>query len=211
MSGTDIKDVLTKHAAHLRNEVGGERANLYGADLYEADLRWANLRGANLRGANLGGANLGEANLYGATLGEANLRGADLRGAYLGGANLGGADLGGANIEGAQGLLSLPPEVGSFLAFKKLKDDAVALLQIPEDAPRVGGYVGRKCRTSHALVMEIVDREGASVSTGRSEHDNNMLYEVGGLVVAHEFDPDPRIECSGGIHFFMTRREAEEY
>ena len=26
-----------------------------------------------------------------------------------------------------------------------------------------------------------------------------------------EWNPDPREECAGGIHFFLTRIEAEEY
>lgn len=48
---------LKKHAAWLRGEEGGERADLSGADLSEADLSWADLIGANLSGANLSEAN----------------------------------------------------------------------------------------------------------------------------------------------------------
>ena len=59
-------EVLQRHAKWLKNEEGGEKAN----------LRGANLRGANLRGADLRGANLRDADLW-----DANLRGADLRGA----------------------------------------------------------------------------------------------------------------------------------
>ena len=102
----NIKEVLEKHAAWLRNEEGGERANLHranlsgadlsGADLYKADLSGADLYGANLTGADLYGANLTGANLYGA-----NLSGADLYKANLTGANLTAADLSGANLSGA--------------------------------------------------------------------------------------------------------------
>jgi hypothetical protein len=28
---------------------------------------------------------------------------------------------------------------------------------------------------------------------------------------ADNYDPGIRVECTAGIHFFMTRREAEEY
>ena len=69
----DLKQILTKHAAWLRNEEGGERANLIGANLSGADLRRADLSGANLSGANLIGAYLIGANLSGANLSEANL------------------------------------------------------------------------------------------------------------------------------------------
>ena len=68
----DIKEILKKHLAWLKDEDGGERANLMGADLCGANLRCANLSGANLSGA--------------------NLRCADLSGADLRGANLSGAD-----------------------------------------------------------------------------------------------------------------------
>ena len=94
-------EVLQRHAKWLKNEEGGEKANLRGADLRGADLRGADLWGANLWGANLRGANLRDANLRGANLRDANLRGADLWGANLRDANLRGADLGGANLRGA--------------------------------------------------------------------------------------------------------------
>ena len=75
-----IKTILKKHLLFLKEETGGECA----------DLSSANLRSANLYGANLYGANLYGANLYGADLSGANLRSADLSGAYLSGANLAG-------------------------------------------------------------------------------------------------------------------------
>nr|DAW47825.1 MAG TPA: pentapeptide repeat protein [Caudoviricetes sp.] len=49
-------EVLQRHAKWLKNEEGGEKANLRGADLRGANLRDANLRGANLWDANLRGA-----------------------------------------------------------------------------------------------------------------------------------------------------------
>ena len=74
-------EVLQRHAKWLKNEEGGEKANLRGANLRDADLWDADLRDANLRDADLWGANLRGANLRGANLRGANLRGADLRGA----------------------------------------------------------------------------------------------------------------------------------
>ena len=91
-----LNEIIESHGKWLRNEEGGEKADLGGADLGDA-----NLRGAYLGGAYLGGANLIGANLRGANLRGANLGGADLGGANLRGANLGGADLGGANLRGA--------------------------------------------------------------------------------------------------------------
>lgn len=48
-----LNEILEKHVLWLRNEPGGERANLCEADLYEADLRRANLYKANLSEADL--------------------------------------------------------------------------------------------------------------------------------------------------------------
>jgi hypothetical protein len=76
-----IREALDAHAAWLRGEKDGLRANLSGA----------NLSGANLSGANLSRANLSGANLSGANLSRANLSGADLSGADLSRANLSGA------------------------------------------------------------------------------------------------------------------------
>ena len=101
ISAEKLQEIIESHGRWLRNEEGGERADLRGADLSGADLGGANLRGANLGGADLGGADLGGADLGGADLGGANLSSADLSGANLRGADLGGADLGGANLSSA--------------------------------------------------------------------------------------------------------------
>ena len=93
-----LNEIIESHGKWLRNEEGGEKADLGDANLGDANLGGAYLGGANLRGANLGGAYLGGADLGGADLGGANLIGANLRGANLRGANLGGADLGDANL-----------------------------------------------------------------------------------------------------------------
>ena len=53
ISAEKLQEIIKSHGRWLRNEEGGERANLSGAD-----LRGANLSGANLRGANLSGAYL---------------------------------------------------------------------------------------------------------------------------------------------------------
>ena len=57
----DLPKILADHAAWLRGEPNGERANLMGADL---------------RGADLSRADLSKASLYGADLSRADLRGA---------------------------------------------------------------------------------------------------------------------------------------
>ena len=158
----------------------------------DADLRDANLRGANLRGADLRGADLRGADLRGA-----NLRGANLRGADLGDADLRGADLGGAKRHHYQ----ICPHEGEFIAWKAVRGSVVKLL-IPAHAERTSSMIGRKCRASEVIVIE---------GEGFSKHDGKTKYEPGLTVTPDKYDPDPRVECSNGIHFFMTKEEAEEW
>jgi len=98
ISEQELKDILDKHGKWLRNENGGERANLSSADLRSADLHYANLSSANLSSANLSSANLRYANLRSADLSSANLSSADLRYADLSSANLSSADLRSADL-----------------------------------------------------------------------------------------------------------------
>ena len=174
-------------------------ADLEGADLEGADLRFANLVSANLRCANLQRADLRSANLEGAALRSANLVGANLRSANLVGANLEGADLQGANLPDFQ----IVPTEGSFIAYKKVSFGVIKI-EIPADAKRTSTLVGRKCRASHVKVLE-----GSGFSCTYTE--NPIKYETGSTVYADSFNDDIRVECTNGIHFFMTEKEADEW
>jgi hypothetical protein len=167
-----------------------------------AHLKWLNGETggtrANLTGANLAGADLTGANLTGANLTRANLAGADLTGANLTDANLTDANLTDAVLPPHQ----LCPEEGEFIAWKKLGNDTIAKLLIPADAKRVCSLIGRKCRASKVVVIE---------GNGVSSHDNKTVYATGKTVTPDKFDDDIRVECSHGIHFFITRAEAVNY
>ena len=179
-----------------------------GADLRCADLRCANLRCADLRGADLRCADLRCANLSGANLSGADLGGANLSGADLSGANLRGADLSGANLsEIKNGSLALAqtsivPDEGAFIGYKRLANGQVAKLVIPHDAKRLNSYGSRKCRAEKVFVLE---------GSGVAKRDNRTAYAPETWVIPDSFDDDRRVECSHGIHFFITRIEAEEY
>jgi hypothetical protein len=170
----------------------------------ERDFRGANLHGASLYGANLHGANLHGANLRCADLRCANMRCADLRDADLHGASLYGASLYDVKNFPAREIAKrqIVPAVGDLHVWKKLLGGAIAQLIIPDGVARVGGLVGRKCRAEMAVV---VSGEGVSM------HDGVTAYAPGVSVFADHWDPNPLIECAGGIHFFLTREEAEDY
>ena len=175
---------------------------------YPDDLSGANLFGADLAGADLAGADLSLANLRGADLSGANLSGADLRGADLSGADLSRADLRGADLSGANNIPQMvldttliTPE-GDIIGYKKLENGVICKLLIPSDAKRHNA-TGRKCRAEYAVVLE---------GDGTSKHDASFIYKTGETVrPAQPFDEDRWNECSSGIHFFLTRGEAEDY
>jgi hypothetical protein len=184
----------------------------------DANLRGANLRGANLQGANLQGADLRGADLRGADLTDADLRGANLQDANLRGANLQGANLRGANLRGAKGKelddhkksFWIIPEQGSFIAWKKCKN-AIAMIEIPNEAKRTSNIKNRKCRAEFIRVIGMWDLEGNQILKAFGMRDSNLIYETGAIVKPDSYDDDFKEDCSHGIHFFVTKQEAIEY
>jgi Family of unknown function (DUF5758)/Pentapeptide repeats (8 copies) len=193
------------------------RANLSGADLSRANLYEANLYEANLFRANLSGADLSGADLSRADLSRADLSRADLSGANLSGANLSGANLSGANLEEIKNAaLSLAqtritPQEGAFVGWKKLQDGVIAKLVIPHDADRVNCAGSRKCRAARVFVHEMYLGNEVFPGIGIGTHDGKTQYITGKETLPDSFDPSITVECSHGIHFFLTREEAEAY
>jgi hypothetical protein len=186
------------------------RANLSGANLSRANLSGANLSRANLSRANLSRANLSGADLSGADLYGANLSGADLYGANLSRANLSRANLYGANLYGAKNAeltiarTRILPE-GDLIVWKKCRDDVLVKLLIPAEAKRSHAF-GRKCRAEYAEVLQVI---GAEVGIG--QHDGKTEYRKGKIVRPDSWDENWQNECSHGVHFYITREEAEAH
>ena len=86
------------------------------------------------------------------------------------------------------------------MGWKKLQGKSVAKILIPAEAKRTSSLVSRKCR---AEFVEVLEGGGFDRRTGLLE------YKEGEIVRPDSYDDDIRIECTHGIHFFMTRREAE--
>ena len=148
-------------------------------------VKWAVKTGANLTGADLAGA---------------NLAGACLAGAYLAGACLAGAE----NADVAIAQTRILPD-GDLIGWKKCRNDVIVKLHIPAAAKRSHAF-GRKCRAEFADVLEVI---GAEV--GISSHDSRTEYRVGARITPDSFDEDWTNECSHGVHFMITRVEAENY
>ena len=46
---------------------------------------------------------------------------------------------------------------------------------------------------------------------GRGLHDPRVVYRKGEIVRPDKYNPDPCLECTHGIHFMLTKEEAEAY
>lgn len=193
----DLKGILESHASWLAG-AGGSRADLRGSDLSSANLSRADLRQADLSSANLSSANLSYANLS-----DANLRRANLSSANLSYANLSYANL---------SAFQVVPQAGQFRAYKKVYDSrgvpAVVELLISRSSARTSTLVGRKCRASRVKVLRALNSAEAKFF---SMHDPRFVYEVGKWIEVEDYDPDIRVECTRGIHFFLTQEEALAY
>jgi len=150
-------------------------------------------------------------------LSGANLSHADLSHADLSGANLAYADLYGANLSGVKNIpdiviaqTSILPDEGDVVGWKILQNKVIAKLLIPADAKR-SNATGRKCRAERAIVLDLL-KDGEHIESGVSLFDSTFIYRVGETVMPREpFCEDRWQECASGIHFFITRAEAEAW
>ena len=180
MDKQELKAILDKHLKWLRDEDGGEQANLsganlsganlFGTDLFGADLSGANLSGADLSRADLSGANLSRADLSGADLSRVDLSGADLYRADLSGADLSRANLSRADLSGAN--LSRADLSGANLSRANYIEKAKNLFY-PIACPEIGAFVGwKKARVKtggHECIVKLEITEDAvrSSAAGR--------------------------------------------
>jgi len=69
----------------------------------------------------------------------------------------------------------------------------------------VNAIGSRKCRAAYIKVIS-----GSGIG-GTGTSFPNITYHKGATIQADKFDDDIRVSCTHGIHFFMTRTEAEEW
>ena len=207
-------------------------ANLRGVNLRGADLRHADLSDANLRYADLSGADFSDADVSGSDLSAADLRkaylryadlssadlsDADLSDADFSDANLSSADLRGARLDNVKcndttAFYHLQcPEKGSYIGYKKCRQNRIVELLITEDAKR-SSATSRKCRASKAKVLSITNIQATeNYEVAVSSFDFGFIYRVGDIVEVDDFDNDRWDACSTGIHHFLSREEAVNY
>ena len=189
-------------------------ANLAGTCLAVADLAGADLKGADLTGADISWADLADAVLIGAKLEGADLKGAFLEGADLNEADITGAKLNWANLNGAKNIPFIPlycPSEGAFIGWKKVNNEYLVKIQIPEDARRCSATT-RKCRCDKAMVLDITSLDGKEhYDEVTNTNYKKTIYKVGEFVYPDSFDENRWCECSHGIHFFINKEDAINY
>ncbi len=204
MENVTLKTILEQHTLWLNsNKKEGKRADLTCANLYGANLSGADLTGADLRYANLIRSILIDTDLTGANLRYATLSDADLTGAILTNATLAGADLTHTILDEKEqcrkGIVLTEPMIG----YKKSGEGKIITLEMPIGA-KVFSINNSKRRTNKA---KVIDMQGETEFS--SMHDNSFKYHVGDEIEIKDFDERYNVECSTGIHFFLTREEAE--
>ena len=136
---------------------------------------------------------------------DANLSSANLSDANLSGANLSGANL----IDAKNAELAIAKTRilagGDLIGWKKCKRETLVKLCIPADAKRSHAF-GRKCRAEFVKVLEVI---GGDIAI--SIHDGQTKYKAGEIVRADKWCDNWQQECAGGIHFYITRIEAENH
>jgi len=145
-----------------------------------------------------------------ANLSSANLSSADLRYADLSYANLSYANLSYAkNAEMADAITRITPD-GAIIGWKKCNQGIIKLL-IPAKAKR-SNATGRKCRAEYAIDKGHFTFDGKKTNKAFSSvYDSSFIYRVGEKITPNGFDENRWDECSNGVHFFITRWEAENY
>jgi len=82
---------------------------------------------------------------------------------------------------------------------------------IPGSAQRTSSLIGRKCRANEALVVGVAHGDANDTGIYRSLRVSRFTYEIGKMASEPSFNPDVRVECTTGIHFFITKEEAINY
>jgi len=139
-----------------------------------------------------------------------------LEAAVKSGAYLSRADLSGAKgADYAIACTRILPD-GDLIGWKNA-NGTIIKLRIPAESQRSHAF-GRKCRAEFVIDMGHWDKDGKALPNEHeaytdqtSQGGSKATYKYGDKIVADKWDEDFENECSHGIHFFITRLEAENW
>ena len=163
--------------------------------------------GSPLHGANFKNANMKTASFRYCDMRNCNIENSDLYGAVLEYAKLDGI----CYNENTKWFRLRCPETGAFLGYKKCVNDRMVQLLIPEDAKRSSSTLP-SCRCSKAKVLTIKSFDfKENFDEAWSLVDENFIYRKGEWVEVKNFNEDRWMDSTTGIHFWMSREEAQAY
>jgi hypothetical protein len=222
----DLLNDLQAHQKWIKSKKASYRfpltlsEDMVGDKFVHLDFTKVNFNGANLSGASFLRCNLTKAHFENCNLSGVRFERCNLTNAFfeedclVGGMTTKLSTLTKTNFPGSA---QICPEVGSFHAFKKVKDRNdnrfVIELLVSKHSKRLNAYGSRKCRCERAKVLRVLPAKNRLKPVGTnllSIHTHAFIYKVGEWVEA-KLDENRNVECAGGIHFFLTRQEAEEY
>lgn len=193
-----------------------QAAILDNSDFSEADLRYCNLCDTDCKGTNFS-----KSFLRFTIFGEANLRKANFTESILDYTIFTESNMRGAIIDRAKNTDTTAffglqcPEEGAFIGFKRcraskeLKEDRIVKLLIMEDSLRTSSN-NRRCRASKVKVLSIESLDGEEkFNSAISKRDHELKYIVGEIIEVKNFNKERWSDCAEGIHFYITRYEAE--
>ncbi|MCI8561756.1 MAG: pentapeptide repeat-containing protein [Dorea sp.] len=177
-----------------------------------ADFENSSVENALFDGCSMKGADFKNARMVTASFRRCDMRGCNIEDATLFGAVLEHADLEGIiSNEGTKWFRLHCPEKGAFLGYKKCVNDRMVQLLIPADAKRTSATLP-SCRCSKAKVLTIKSFDFTkNFEEAWSLVDENFVYKKGEWVEVKDFNEDRWQDSTTGIHFWMSRAEAEAY
>ncbi len=169
-----------------------ENALFDGCSMKGAKFKRTRMVTASFRYCDMRGCNIEDADLFGAVLEFANLEGI-------------------ISNEGTKWFRLHCPEKGAFLGYKKCVNDRMVQLLIPADAKRTSATLP-SCRCSRAKVLTIKSFDFTrNFEEAWSLVDENFVYKRGQWVEVKDFNENRWQDSTTGIHFWMSRAEAEAY
>lgn len=192
------------------------------ANFHDLIFKQVNFFGADLTGANFDNCLCIDCDFSQSILRNVSLVGTDFQASSLNEADISGANLFHAKLENADLTAIISdittkffalhcPVKGAFLGYKKCYGHRIVQLLIPSEARRSSATT-TCCRCDKAKVLSIKDMHTyKNYNEAVSYVDDHFIYRVGEWVEAENFNPNRWVDSTGGIHFWLTQNEAENY
>ena len=144
----ELEVIIENHGKWLRDEDGGEKADLSYSNLSYSNLRGCNLSGCNMRDCNMRGCNLSYSNLSDCNLSDCNMRGCNL--SY-------------SNLSDCNGLIYISQRSDGYQFFATYRDDkwliqaGCRLLSPAEYRTHTEFYSCQKKRAETLLLIDFAE------------------------------------------------------